>query len=399
EEFRATRDIERIRALTLQLFGEEPSIQSAQKLLGEVLRRAGGKLTTEQAESLQLGEVADRMEPPPVSAGVATPGRYTVADVREMLKYVPRMKHLQDNREQVATEILSAKVTGIPSIVNRASENIEVLINPPRLLEVEADKLPGYRTIKNEARTRFGRPLDLDAFDGMTADVSRLFNLDLSEVDRLELDEFVCYLLSTQRVAVVQKPTEDDLIPSAEKLLDYALSARNDLDDPSSKRDESLNGIQVRKVYVFAHELGLARKAEAPDGFLTHDGARRLLDNIIPILRTAVGCRAPNEGEDQTSAAAKTVEGKPAGSITSGKPSAEKEPETDRGISIDELPSRAGLAMHQYRMAAGNVAEEEGVSEAEVTDERAWPYLKDPGMRLPSLNSWTRNLRLARSPL
>jgi hypothetical protein len=105
--------------------------------------------------------------------------------------------------------------------------------------------------------------------------------------------------------------------------------------------------------------------------------------------------REAGRREDAQTGAAGAEQGEGGKLVVNGA----KEPKADPGTSIDDLPGRAGLAMHQYRMAAGKVAEEEGVSEAEVTDERAWQYLRDQGMRLPCLESWTRNLRLARSPL
>lgn len=68
ELFRAARDIDRIRGLVLSRFGEELTIGSAQKLLGELIRSAKGTLSIPEAERLLLGEVADSLETPPPPA-------------------------------------------------------------------------------------------------------------------------------------------------------------------------------------------------------------------------------------------------------------------------------------------------------------------------------------------
>lgn len=124
-----------------------------------------------------------------------TRDHYTVADLRELLDYLPRRERLRENPEQTAYEILAAKLTSVPSVVNRAAMHLETLIHTPHLTKAKADQLAAYRTIKNEARTRFGRPLDLDALAGMTADIARRFKLDLPDVDHMKLDQFVQHLV------------------------------------------------------------------------------------------------------------------------------------------------------------------------------------------------------------
>ncbi len=72
KQFMAVQDIDRIRALTLSRFGEELTIGSAQRLLGELLRT--GTLTTDQALNLTLGEAADKLEPAASPATAPIPG-------------------------------------------------------------------------------------------------------------------------------------------------------------------------------------------------------------------------------------------------------------------------------------------------------------------------------------
>ncbi|MBN9520689.1 hypothetical protein J0H58_19590 [bacterium] len=74
-----------------------------------------------------------------------------------------------------------------------------------------------------------------------------------------------------------------DAVPD---LLDYAIRVRDELDDETSiGRDDGLNLVQVRKVFVGALELGLVRESECPDSPLSRDGARRKLDALIPLIR------------------------------------------------------------------------------------------------------------------
>jgi hypothetical protein len=77
---------------------------------------------------------------------------------------------------------------------------------------------------------------------------------------------------------------------SVSELLDYAIRARDALDDDTDlERDDVLHSLQVAKAYLCAHELGLVRRSECPEKFLSRDGARRKFDILIQLLRGRVG--------------------------------------------------------------------------------------------------------------
>jgi hypothetical protein len=72
-EFRATVAIDRVRAFVLARYGEDLTIGTARRLLGDLIREC--TLTVEAAEALPLETAMDRIEPAPVPAptGVFAP--------------------------------------------------------------------------------------------------------------------------------------------------------------------------------------------------------------------------------------------------------------------------------------------------------------------------------------
>lgn len=62
ETFIVVQDIDRIRTLTHLRFDEDLTIESAQKLLGELIRKSNGSIKHDQALKLNLNEVAELLE-------------------------------------------------------------------------------------------------------------------------------------------------------------------------------------------------------------------------------------------------------------------------------------------------------------------------------------------------
>jgi hypothetical protein len=70
-EFRATVGIERVRDYVLARHGEELTIATARKLVGDLIRERG--LTVKEAEALSLEAAMDRLEAPTPPGGQADP--------------------------------------------------------------------------------------------------------------------------------------------------------------------------------------------------------------------------------------------------------------------------------------------------------------------------------------
>lgn len=62
---------------------------------------------------------------------------------------------------------------------------------------------------------------------------------------------------------------------------------------------------------------------------------------------------------------------------------------------VEELPRAPRLAIQQYRQASNALRE----GDAEPTDQSAFDYLASEGVELPAFETWTKNLRRARSTL
>ncbi len=77
------------------------------------------------------------------------------------------------------------------------------------------------------------------------------------------------------------------------------------------------------------------------------------------------------------------------------------DPETDSPPrALDDLPERARLAYLQHRQATRALIEDDGRSEADVTDDAAYQHLKETEVgNLPPPDTWKRNLRTARKAL
>jgi len=79
--------------------------------------------------------------------------------------------------------------------------------------------------------------------------------------------------------------------------------------------------------------------------------------------------------------------------------SSEKEGDGIPQAGTEELPEPARLAFRQYREAVSALTADGRITAADVKDEDAYACLKGEDVTLPSFDTWTRNLRTARSRL
>jgi len=120
---------------------------------------------------------------------------YTVADVRELLDYIPRHKHWRNACLNNPLSGFAAALVGPFALTNPTIRDVVLVPTPARLSEAEADNILAYITLKNESRRRFNRPLDVDGFDEMSGDVCRRLQLSLPAVRQMLLDDFVLALV------------------------------------------------------------------------------------------------------------------------------------------------------------------------------------------------------------
>ena len=79
-EFRATRDIDRVRGYVLSRYGQELTIGTARRVLGDLLAEMAMPFT--EAETLSLGDAMDRLTTPTVATFVAPPTPYVTSPGR-----------------------------------------------------------------------------------------------------------------------------------------------------------------------------------------------------------------------------------------------------------------------------------------------------------------------------
>jgi hypothetical protein len=82
------------------------------------------------------------------------------------------------------------------------------------------------------------------------------------------------------------------------------------LEEQDPQRNDKLIGEQVRKVFLFAYSLGLARSAEVPDSPLSREEGKRKLDTLLPVLQQALaGPKVTADGEHLSASVAPVVVG------------------------------------------------------------------------------------------